>query len=365
MLNRLRNKSLSLLMAVAMVFAFGATQLAAPVLTYADGGNIIAFGPTQNGDGDYMVGMDQTFQNNISVTVDGESFTYFSAFLNGEEPPKYMLSISPDHFAPGEHTVVLHAEGHTDDTFNITSSYDRIVKSYTANDGYGWALLPVPTGIKDMVSFTVDGNPINPYTNGSSMYNTSNPTFYYSFKLADWPTGEHTVVVSMNGMPNETYTFTGTKVSWAESSGTQTATNPTSGQVPVYITVESSYTVSLPAAINLTKAVDPDNGSNDKYYDNSAANDTVSVSGNIADDERIIVTPSNEIQLTMQRTTGPNLVTDVTVTQTIKEWANASVSGSRHAMSETEPLNLNTTLPDTQAGKYQGNLAFTFAKSPL
>ena len=127
--------------------------------------------------------------------------------------------------------------------------------------------------------------------------------------------------------------------------------NPTGDSVPVYLPVESTYTVALPAAIHLSQV----SGLN---YAN-AETDVVTVTGNIADNEYITVTPASTVQLTM--TTRSTTHTDVNVTQTVKEWGNAS-SSTRHAMSETERLSLETTLPDGQAGKYEGNLQFTFAK---
>ena len=148
-----------------------------------------------------------------------------------------------------------------------------------------------------------------------------------------------------------------------------TYTDASSGQVEVNLEVTSSYSVALPATINLTKAVDPGDASNQLYYDNSTANDEVAVYGNIADNEYITVTPASTVDLTMQRTAGSNLQTTVNVTQTIKEWANASAPGSCNQLTQLigtttkEPLKLSTTLTDGQAGKYQGNLAFTFAKA--
>ena len=144
-----------------------------------------------------------------------------------------------------------------------------------------------------------------------------------------------------------------------------TYTNATSGQVEVNLEVASSYSVALPASITLAKATDPNDASNDKYYDNSAANpaNEVAVTGNIADNETVTVTPDASIELTMARTAAGNETTTVAVTQEVKEWKNSGQLGISHTIGETEPLLLSTTLSSGQAGMYTGNLHFTFAKT--
>lgn len=126
---------------------------------------------------------------------------------------------------------------------------------------------------------------------------------------------------------------------------TQAADQPGgSGQCMVSATVDSTYSISIPATLNLSKS-----GSN------FTGTYTVSAYGNVSDAKKLTVSPGS---LTMTNTDHMDTTVDASVEMATKEWAASTL----RAASSSSPSELTGTVSVvlTEAGVYSGNLNFTY-----
>ena len=119
--------------------------------------------------------------------------------------------------------------------------------------------------------------------------------------------------------------------------------------VPVTCEIESGYTVKLPAAISLAKNTVADASAKDNY----AAGYVVSVSGNIASDQFVNVTPTNTAAFKL--TAGSRSVTPAVYANAVS-WDAASLGDGTTAVDKGSMI--EATIP--YAGSYSGTLDYSF-----
>ncbi len=131
--------------------------------------------------------------------------------------------------------------------------------------------------------------------------------------------------------------------------------NATSGSIAVSATVASTYTITLPATLSLTKT----SGTN---YTGTY---TVGVKANLDKNTYVRVTPASTFTLTNNSGVAAENAT-ATVTQTVKEWRKTA---GTNILAANKDSNVETTgsvsvsLP--YAGTYSGNLTFTFSSGNI
>ena len=136
--------------------------------------------------------------------------------------------------------------------------------------------------------------------------------------------------------------------------------NAENGSVPVSVTVDSTYTVSLPAGLTLQRE-----GSTNNF----TGTVTVGVKANLTDSEKVTVTPANTFVMT-NNSVG-NVTANASATQKCQNWFNqtepftyteGSSTSQKANKDNFENVNCNISVELPVAGSYTGTLNFTFSK---
>ena len=128
----------------------------------------------------------------------------------------------------------------------------------------------------------------------------------------------------------------------------------TSGSIHITAVVGSTYSVTLPATLELTY-----NSSTDKYEGTYM----VGVKANLTDSEKVTVIPSDTTTLS----DGKGNTADASVSQTVDTWKLTASENNEIASNYQNFVETTGTVSATitKAGSYTGDLQFTFSKSNL